>query len=111
MKITKEITDTLPNFYSMRQVRNLHESKGMFFFSEGAKRFFKSRISDCLYGGCVFVTSERSSWNAPRLYTVRMIDIDGDIRTLGDFQGFSTRAKAHTYAKNIGDEINQIRKK
>ena len=111
MKITKELVNSLPNFYSMYRLQSFHESKGMYFFSDGAKRFFNSRISDCLYGGCVFVTSEKSSWKAPRLYTVRMIDEDGNIESIGGFQAFDTRSKAHTFAKNLGNEISRLRNK
>ena len=90
------------------QLRNLHERNGGYFFSEGAMRSFSSRIHSDVYGGCVFVTSEKNrSWryNYPRLYTVRYMDGDGNTHTVGDFQGFETRSKAHTFAKNLGEWI------
>ena len=87
-------------FNTINQIIAFHESKGLFFFSPSAKRFFSSRIHSEVYNGCVFVTSEKFDWKSPRLYTVRKIESDGSITTLGDFQGFDTRSKAHTFAKN-----------
>ena len=98
----------LPQCYTIYQLRNLHERNGGYFFSEGAMRSFSSRIHSDVYGGCVFVTSEKNrSWryNYPRLYTVRYMDGDGNTHTVGDFQGFETRSKAHTFAKNLGEWI------
>jgi len=94
------------------QLRELHERNGGYFFSEGAMRSFSSRIHSDVYGGCVFVTSEKNrSWryNYPRLYTVRYMDGDGNTHTVGDFQGFETRSKAHTFAKNLGEWIENRR--
>lgn len=94
------------------QLRELHERNGGYFFSEGAMRSFSSRIHSDVYGGCVFVTSEKNrSWryNYPRLYTVRYMDGDGNTHTVGDFQGFETRSKAHTFAKNLGEWIEKRR--
>ena len=100
----------------MYQLRELHERNGGYFFTEGARRFFNSRIHSDVYGGCVFVTSEKNtSWgftprgtyrrDNPRLYTVRYMDGDGNTHTVGDFQGFETRSKAHTFARNLGEWI------
>ena len=94
------------------QLRELHERNGGYFFSEGAMRSFSSRIHSDVYGGCVFVTSEKNrSWryNYPRLYTVRYMDGDGNTHTVGDFQGFETRSKAHTFARNLGEWIEKSR--
>ena len=91
----------MTTFRTIQQIINFHESKGMHFFSAGSKRFFNSRIHSDVYGGCVFVTSEKFDWKSPRLFTVRKIDQNGNIETIGDFQGYDTRSKAHTAAKNF----------
>ena len=68
-------------------------------------RFFSSRIqSNPPYKGRVFVTSERYNWNHPRLYTVRVVHPSGNIETIGDFQGFTSRQSAHSYAKAYAAE-------
>jgi hypothetical protein len=112
MTFTKEQVKNMANVRQVFQLKRLHESNGGFFFKEDTMRSFSSRIHSDVYGGCVFVTSEKNcSWRYeyPRLYTVRYMDSTGNTRTVGEFQGFETRSKAHAFAKNIGIEIEQIR--
>lgn len=108
---------TMPYLWRMYQLERYHTDRGMYFFSEGAKRFFSSRIQTTPpYCGRVFVTSEKSGWNAPRYYTVRCIRPDGGIDTIGEFQGFGTRQSAHRFAEkyaaeNFERDGNESRKK
>ena len=87
-------------FRTINQIIALNKSVGNHFFSPSSMRFFSSRVHSEVYNGCYFVTSERYNWTSPRLYTVRKANPDGTIETIGDFQAFTTRAKAHTFAKN-----------
>ncbi len=89
---------------SMLEVRQAHRGH---FFSPGAMRFFDSRISASAYHTAdgkraYFVTSERFNEQAPRLYTVRVIDMQtGDISTLGgqaNFQRYASSSAAHAAA-------------
>ncbi len=112
MTFTKEQVKNMANVNMMFQLKRIAENNGSYFFSEGAMRSFQSRIHDAVYGGCVFVTSEKNrSWRYeyPRLYTVRYMDSKGNTHTIGEFQGFDTRSKAHTFAQNLGIEIEQVR--
>jgi len=112
MTFTKQQVKNLANVNQVFQLKRIHESNGGHFFSEATMRAFSSRIHSDVYGGCVFVTSEKNrSWRYkyPRLYTVRYMDSTGYTRTVGEFQGFETRSKAHTFAKNIGIKIDQVR--
>jgi hypothetical protein len=112
MTFTKEQVKSMANVNQVFQLKRLHENNGGYFFSKESMRFFSSRIHSDVYGGCVFVTSEQNSsrrYEYSRLYTVRYMDADGSTRTVGEFQGFDTRSKAHTFAKNIGIEIDQMR--
>jgi hypothetical protein len=95
----------LANCRTIYQLIALHESKGGYFFSDGSKKFFNSRIGSDVYGGCVFVTSEKQSYKHNRYYTVRYMDSTGNTHTVGDFQGFETRQQAHRFAKKLGDWI------
>jgi len=68
------------------------------FFDTGATRFFKSRYPQT---GIVrdnkayFVTSEQLDYNSPRLYTVRVCDLEtGIVDTVGEFQQYQTRKDA-----------------
>jgi len=114
MTFTKEQVKNMANVNMMFQLKRIAERHGSYFFSEGAMRSFQSRIHDVVYGGCVFVTSEKmrsSRWtpNPQRLYTVRYMDNKGNDYTIGEFQGFDTRSKAHSFAYNMGIKIEQIR--
>jgi hypothetical protein len=113
MNITPDLVKTLPNFGTIKQVEAHNENAGHYFFSPGTRRFFRSRVHSNVYGGCVFVTSEKCAGfrgrNYPRAFTVRMIHENGSIDTVGEFQAFTTRHSAHFYARLIGEEINELR--
>jgi len=92
---------TMPYFWRMYQLERFHWSRGYHFFSPDTMRFFSSRIQSLPpYKGRVFVTSERMNWNTPRYYTVRVIQPTGNIETIGEFQGFTTRQSAHRFAES-----------
>ena len=92
-------------FSTIRQIQYHNALTGHHFFEPSSMRFFNSRIHSDVYGGCIFVTSERSGWNAPRLYTVRKIEEDGGITTIGGFQAFRSRYAAHAYARETAKEL------
>ena len=98
-------SSTMPYHWEMFQLMRHNTYAGFKFFAPDSKRFFRSRHQGGPpYKGRVFVTSEKSGWNAPRYYTVRCIRPDGGIDTIGEFQGFSTRYNAHAYAKAYAAE-------
>ena len=113
MTFTKKQVKNLANASRVFQLKRLHESNGGYFFTDNNMRFSNSRVHDAVYGGCVFVTSEKApsfrGSRHPRLYTVRYMDSDGNTHIVGDFQGFDTRSKAHTFAQNVGIQIDQVR--
>lgn len=93
---------------SIGDVEQLHESAGGYFFSSGAKRFFRSRIGTDTFtgpGGVYFVTSEQfvgsDGYKAPRRYTVRRFDPaePSSIGMVGKFQAYATGAIARSVAK------------
>ena len=98
------MTSQYANVSTIYAAQRLHENNGMHFFSPNAMRFFSCRIHSNLYRGCVFVTSEKSSWDV-RKYTVRAMKSDGSIETVGEFQGYETRSQAHTAAQNFARTI------
>ena len=96
---------TMPYLWTMNQLERYNGNRNYYFFSPDTMRFFSSRIQTLPpYKGRVFVTSERRNWNSPRLYSVRVIQPSGNIETIGDFQGFTTRQSAHAYAKAYAAE-------
>ena len=84
---------------SISSIIHLNKSNGSHFFEPSAMRFFNSRIHSKVYGGCIFVTSEKQSWRHPRKYTVRIAYADGSIESVSSFQQYSTKYQAHQAAK------------
>lgn len=56
------------------------------------------------HGGAYFVTSESMDIDDPRLYTVRYIDAEGDIRTVGEFMGYGTVQDAREAADAFSEQ-------
>ena len=93
-------------FETMQNLRHFNHSRGYGFFSPRTMRFFKSRVQTRPpYAGRVFVTSESKGWGHPRMYTVRMIQDDGRVKTIGDFQQFHFSSTAHDFAKAFAETL------
>lgn len=95
----------LPGPYSsMSQIKSRNDDAGNHFFDRDTLRFFRSRVSDELYAGRMFVTSEQhtsSYGNSPRLYTVRAARDDGTICDVSGFQAFETLKQAKGLARKL----------
>ena len=90
------------NFETMQNLKHFNRSQGYHFFERSTMKFFRSHVQTRPpYGGRVFVTSEAERWGAPRLYTVRMIEDSGRIKTIGKFQQFHLRSSAHDFARTF----------
>lgn len=82
----------------------IEEKHDGYFFSEGAMRFLKSRISAIAYKTqdgtkAFFVTSEKCC-TEPRLYSVRVFDFATlGVNTVGEFQEYKSRSAAVARAK------------
>lgn len=91
---------------SMFDVRKCAEACSSHWFDKGSMSFFGSRVGsggDPAYadgrGGAYFVSSEkRPRSNDPRRYSVRHY-AGCSIDTVGEFQGYSTKAQATKAAK------------
>ena len=97
-------------FGSIAAIRAANAALGHYFFDADTLRFFGSRISEDVYGGRYFVTSERdrpvssrfpAAWNGERRYTVREAAPDGSISTVGTFGGYRTLAAAKRAAQAL----------
>jgi len=86
------------------------------FFNEDTMRFFASRISELMWASgdrmgykinpIYLITSEADKGyyqhkGSIRAYTVRVIDINGNIKTIGDFQGHPTLYEARKTIKEL----------
>lgn len=97
------------HFNTINQIIRANQDGGRYFFSRNAMRGFNSRVHDAVYGGCVFVTSERNDMPycqpQPRVYTVRIAMEDGSIETYGSLGDYSTRSQAHTQAQWLANAL------
>jgi hypothetical protein len=92
----------------MDDIKRINQENGHHFFSDGAMRFFNSRVGDTVFqgnGGVFFVTSEQYDYNTDRKYTVREFNPEtGNINTVGDFNELTyqqARAKAKYCARGL----------
>lgn len=88
---------------SIGDIKAANERVGNHFFEKGTLNFFSSRILMDVFnapdGIAYFVTSERGP-NGRRAYSLRSFSPEtGSVRTVGEFQGYATRAQAIGAAK------------
>ena len=99
-------------YESMQQVRAANAAAGGHWFNADAARFFGSRVSDTIYGGRFFVSSEQDrhggAWGGERRYTLREALAGGRIETVGRFGMFDTRREAVAFARQCARALEQV---
>lgn len=77
----------LADFQDMLELKQANTAAGQYWFTEGAMRFFNCRLSSSaikFFGVAFFVSSEKGppidGKTFPRLYTARMMPLEGDGR-------------------------------
>lgn len=96
----------------MKTYKNIQEiidhnfAAGQHYFSEGAMRFFNSVVSPTLFGENqnIFITSEQFDEDARRMYSVHLIDENGEIQDLSEFQQFKHIKQAKRFITNYLEE-------
>ncbi len=88
------------------EVRRRAEKGSPHFFDKDTIRFFSSRVSELMWkkgSDIYFITSEqdRGQTGSVRSFTVRKTDADGDINSIGEFQGHATLSDARSEIKDI----------
>ncbi len=82
---------------NITEIQQANAAAGYHFFEPGTLRFFASRISSQTFGR-YFVTSEQfrglRSPDGPRLYSVRHLNENGSVDTIGEFQQYETLSGA-----------------
>lgn len=81
-------------FKNMKQVMKANKDIGHHWFSKDTMRFFNSRVESELIEGKYFITSEDNFNRDARLYSVRIVNKDGTIDTVGEFLGYKTKQAA-----------------
>jgi hypothetical protein len=93
-----QMTETV--YRTMADVRQANKDAGYHWFDSSTLGFFGSVIGRTLYGGRYFISSEQGP-NGIRAYTVREVEADGGIETVGDFQQYETAAQARAAIKQL----------
>lgn len=79
---------------SIPAVKRANKALGHSWFSPGAMSFFQSKVETSVLAERYFVTSEHREGPGDRRYTVRIVDDEGAVDTVGDFQQHATLAEA-----------------
>ncbi len=85
------------------------------FFSVGNMEMFQSRVGFTVFGGCLFITSERQrsyylkgETQIPRVYSVRLIKRDETIGTVGEHGMFSSNENAKIFAGRLARDLGRV---
>jgi len=92
-------------FKTLAEVKAANKAIGNHWFERSTMRFFNSKVETGLLRGRFFITSERMELTFPKRYTVREAMPDGDIKTVGEFQGYTDLELARM-AVNIVSTLN-----
>jgi len=109
MKITKKdkILALKTNYikhgiYDISDIQRHHVGH---WFDKDSMRFFRSKVCSDVFAGAeniYFISSEQFDHSSPRKFSVRVLNIKcRDIRTVGEFQGYETKATALTAALDM----------
>lgn len=99
----------MKTFKDIQEIKEVNKASGRFFFERDTLRYFDGRTHSALYGGSYFVTSEKGPTGVRR-FTVRVAQENGEILTVGGFDGFGvyeTRHDAHLVARECGEEFER----
>lgn len=95
-------TDFVPGDYkTIAEIKRKNAETGRYFFSPSTMRFFNSRVSDRIHGGCLFVTSEKREDTDPRRYAIRVAHASGDVESVTDVLYFARKMDAENAASRI----------
>lgn len=99
-------------WYNMDDIKRANANIEHHWFDPGSMRFFHTRVGECIYHvgeRSLFVTSEcREPGETPRRYTIREAQADGSIDTIGEFQGYATRARAIAEIRKLQREAGTV---
>jgi hypothetical protein len=99
---------TIGNFSYLSQIRSANRQIGNHWFDPDTLRFFKGKVYEGVYGGCVFVSSEKNdspySYPSPRKYSVRVAMEDGSIQSYA-FAMYDSKREADREAKWLGNAL------
>lgn len=86
---------------TIKHVQAINEMVGMAFFDKSNMRFFNSKLHGSLHENRFFITSERYPDHIDRRYTVRCMNHQGRIETIGKFYEITTYDQALQQLRDI----------
>jgi len=93
----------MKQFKTIAEVKQANKQAGLHFFDKKTMEFFNSRIESTLINKKdnnrqYFITSEQftglGEYIGKRLFTIREVKENGEIKTIGEFQGYNTKQEA-----------------
>lgn len=107
MRIAK-YSETKPTPYkNIDEIKTENRRYGGHWFDKNTLTYFSSRILPTIYGGRIFISSEKDKHsNEPRKYTLREAMPDGSIHTIGEFGDYETLAAAKQAAKRAAQSLH-----
>ena len=103
MKLKRTIELEVPDYGSpmdLDDIKRVAATMGSHWFDPETLRFFRCRINPRITtaaDGWYFISSEQSSWDAERRYSIRRVSWEREdftIDTIGDFQQYGSLAAA-----------------
>jgi hypothetical protein len=94
---------------SINQIKKYNADQGYHYFEKGTMDFFNSITMGMVFAGRIFITSEKfmsPHGNGPRRWSLRYIDDDGSIGTIGDFQRYTEAHEAISDAAEVQSIID-----
>lgn len=79
--------------FTIADLKAVAEKNGSHWFERGSMKFFGTRIESGILKGRYFITSEQPP-HGPRAYSVRSFDKQGNVDTVGEFCGFTSKREA-----------------
>jgi hypothetical protein len=96
---------------NITDIKAANKQAGYHFFERSTMRFFDSKVERMVYegyGGVYFITSEQfhgsNGYSAPRKWTIRKFEANGDINTVKGFNELS-REEAMSTARKLAKGV------
>ena len=87
------------------EIKRRNADRGHHFFDRSTMRFFRSRVGKWTVRGeddrVYFITSEQFDEQSDRRFTIRAMETDGAVNTVGEFQAFADLRTAKRAAVKI----------
>ena len=103
-----DIMKNIGNFRSIAQIRQASFRNGYHWFDTDTMRSFKTKLGSDLFGGCVFVSSEKNDMPymppQPRKYSIRVAMDDGSIQTYA-YHCYDSLREAKKEAKWLSEAL------